>query len=297
MDVESHNDMESIAKNETSIWLGCYLDENSKVDDESSYFYTIREFLERIRIDSSKKRNKAKTRLISNLAIYIYNASFEWSFILPHMLEMGFKWKAKISDEDEMVFNTIGTKSCSSIWEVNIKFSAKNGIVKLRDLAKMFSGGLGKVAKSFNLETQKGEIDYTLNRLHDYKVTAEEKEYCFKDTRIIIEILEKMTDDKDFWNSISASSYAMKKLIKRGYPKSYRPYKMFRASYPELDEEETNFLREGVEGGITYAPEGYQFKDIAQKIVHIDAHQMHPTSAYKNLFPYGKGEYFKGKPP
>ena len=48
MDVESHNDTESIAKNETSIWLGCYLDENSKVDDESSYFYTISEFLERI---------------------------------------------------------------------------------------------------------------------------------------------------------------------------------------------------------------------------------------------------------
>ena len=43
MDVESHNDLESIKKRETSIWLGCFIDETSKVDDESSYFYTIQE--------------------------------------------------------------------------------------------------------------------------------------------------------------------------------------------------------------------------------------------------------------
>ena len=31
MDIESHNDSESIAKNETSCWLGSFIDENSKV--------------------------------------------------------------------------------------------------------------------------------------------------------------------------------------------------------------------------------------------------------------------------
>ena len=36
MDIESHNDEESIAKKETSMWLGCFIDENSKVEDESS---------------------------------------------------------------------------------------------------------------------------------------------------------------------------------------------------------------------------------------------------------------------
>ena len=36
MDIESHNDSESIAKGETSMWLGCYIDENSKMEEESS---------------------------------------------------------------------------------------------------------------------------------------------------------------------------------------------------------------------------------------------------------------------
>lgn len=294
MDVESHNDLESISKGVTSIWLGCLIDEESKMEDESSYFYDIETFLSRMEEYSKTRRNHAKTRLCKNVCVYIYNLSFEWSFILPILLKMGFKWSS--SNEDEYTYNSVTTKSCSSVWEVNLRFSKRNGIVKFRDLAKIFGGGLGNVAKSFNLATQKGSIDYRLNRLHNYQVTNEEKEYCFKDTRIIIDILLKMREDKDFWKSLSASSYSMLKLLKYGYPRETKPYLAFRKGYPNLSEEETNFLREGVEGGITYAPERWQFKEI-EHILHVDMHQAHPTSAYCNLFPYGEGEYFIGEPP
>ena len=47
MDIESHNDLESIAKRETSMWLGCFIKEESNMDDEASYFYTMDECLER----------------------------------------------------------------------------------------------------------------------------------------------------------------------------------------------------------------------------------------------------------
>ena len=294
MDIESHNDLESIEKQETSCWLGCYIDENSKIDEESSYFYSIEEFLDRIDEDSRPKRNKQKTRLIKNICIYIYNLSFEWSFILPVLLKRGFTYAPKI--EGEYQFNSISTKSCSSVWEVQIKFGSRNGIVRLRDLAKIYGGGLGEVAKSFNLPTQKGEIDYRKNRLHDYVVTQEEKEYCFKDTKILMDILSIMhsKNDKLFWNSISMASYSMKMLLKTGFKNTFKPYKRFRELYPELNPDETKFLREGVEGGITYAPSNWQFKVIDKKICHIDAHQMHPSSAYIHMFPYGEGEYFKG---
>lgn len=303
-DVESHNDEESIEKNETSIWLGCFIDENSKADDESSYLYCIEEFLDRLEVLSQPRRSKNKTRLCNNIACYIYNASFEWSFILPKLLERGFVFKENIEKEDEYCYNSVSTKSCSSVWCVELKFGKKSGKVILRDLAKIYGGGLGNVAKSFGLDTQKGEIDYRENRLHrplengHLSVTKEEKEYCFKDTRIIVEILIKMIEkgDKDFWNAISMASYSMKHLIKRGYPRSAKPYQAFRKDYPVLDQEETDFLRKGVEGGITYAPDKWQFKIIDHKIGHIDAHQMHPSSAYLNLFPYGKGEYFEGYP-
>ena len=180
-----------------------------------------------------------------------------------------------------------------------MKFGKNCGIIQIKDLAKIFGGGLGKVAKSFNLPTQKGEIDYRLNRLHGHVVTKEEKEYCFKDTRIIIDILLKMAErkDKDFFKSLSMASYSMKQLLKAGWPRSCKPYTEYRKIYPELGKEETEFLRQGVEGGITYAPAQWQYKIIDKTICHIDAHQMHPSSAYLNLFPYGEGEHFTGEPP
>ena len=263
------------------------------------YMYDMDSFIDRIEeLSAPKKRaNRYAGKECKNVCIYIYNLSFEWSFILPVLLKRGFKAVAKVNDNSEMEFSSVSTKSVSSVWDVTMKFSPKHGKIIFKDLAKIYGGGLGKVAKSFNLETQKGEIDYRMNRLHGHRVTKEEKEYCFKDTRIIIEILMKLKDDKEFWNVSSIASYSMKHLLQYGFKKTYKPYKEFRKIYPNLDKDETDFLRKGVEGGITYATPKYQFININQKIYHIDIHQAHPFSAWKYMYPYGTGEKFIGKPP
>ena len=298
-DVESHNDDETIAKGETSIWLSSFIDETSTVDDESNYFYTIESWLDKIEDLTVPHRKHGESKPIVNILIYIYNLSFEWSFILPKLLERGFKFKNRIEKDDEYVYNSLSTKSVSSVWSAEIKFGKRCGTITFRDLCKIFPGGLRKVAKSFGLPTQKGDIDYKLNRLHGHIVTQEEKEYCFKDTKILMDILVEMKrrDDKDFWKSTSAASYASRKMIKAGWPHAYKPMKQFRKLYPILGKEESEFLRHTVAGGISYAPTRWQFKDICQKIGHIDMHQAHPTSGYYNYFPYGEGVYFKGQPP
>lgn len=299
MDIESHNDAESIAKKETSMWLGCFINEQSTEDDENSYFYSMDEFLERCDKLTSKKRKTAnENRPCKNIAIFIYNLSFEWSFILPVLLEKGFQFKSDISKDDEFVFNSISTKSVSSVWQCQIKFKKSSGIVLLRDLAKLYGGGLGKVAESFNLPTQKGEIDYRLNRLHGHTITKEEKIYCFKDTRIIIDVLLKEIEngDKDFFKAVSMASYSMLKLLKRGFPRATKPYREYRKIYPELGQEENEFVRKALSGGICYATRNFQFKNVDTPILHIDGHQMHPSQIYLKPHPYGYGEYFIGAP-
>ena len=302
MDVESHNDEESIAKKETSIWLGCFINENSQIDDENSYFYSINEFLDRCEEKVSIKRKKAnETRPCKNIAVYVYNLSFEWSFILPVLLQQrGFKFKADIEPNDEYVFNSITTKSVSSVWQCQIKFKKNSGTLLLRDLAKIYGGGLGKVAQAFNLPTQKGEINYRENRLHRPPrfATQEEKFYCFKDTRIIIDILleEVRRGDKDFFKAVSMASYSMLKLLKRGFPRATKPYLEYRKLYPELGEEENEFVRKALSGGICYPTRTFQFKEIDAPILHIDGHQMHPSQIYLKPHPYGFGEYFIGSP-
>lgn len=298
-DIETHNDEESIKNKITSMWLGCLIDETSKMEEESSYCYNMQEVLNKLQeLSNPKRRHGEKKKPIKNICVYVYNLSFERSFMLPVLLENGFKFKQVIEEADEYCFNTISTHSVSSVWNINLKFSQKSGNIIFRDLAKIYGGGLGKVAKAFNLPTQKGEIDYRLNRLHNYIPTTEEKEYCFKDTRIIIDILLEMIkrNDKYFFSSMSMASYSMRMMIKEGFPRSMRPLAKYREVYPLLNQEESAFLREAVSGGITYAPERYQFKEINQRIIHIDAHSMHPSSAYLNKFAYGYGEYKLGKP-
>ena len=195
-DVESHNDNESIAKNETSIWLSSFIDENNKEEDESSYFYTIESWLDFLDRETSHKRTK-KAQPHNNILVFIYNLSFEWSFILPVIIAKKFQWKERITPDDSYCFTSVTTKSISSVWTATLKFSKNGGQVVLRDLSKIFMGGLGNVAKAFKLPTQKGEIDYTMNRLHGHIVTKEEKHYNFCDCRIIIDILLKLKEDKD----------------------------------------------------------------------------------------------------
>ena len=293
-DVESHNDQESIAKNETSIWLSSFIDENSKEEDESCYFYTIESWLDYLEKETSHKRTK-KAQPHNNILAFIYNLSFEWSFILPVIIAKKFAWKERITNDDSYCFTSVTTKSISSVWTATLKFSKNGGQVVLRDLSKIFMGGLGNVAKAFKLPTQKGEIDYTLNRLHGHIVTKEEKHYNFCDCRIIVDILLKLKDDKDFWKSCSAAGYSCRKMIAEAFPFSYKPMKKYREYYPMLDSVESEFLRHSVSGGITYSPSNWQFKDIKQTIGHIDAHQMHPSQMATKIFPYGRGIYFKGK--
>lgn len=296
-DIETHNDEESIANNTSSMWLGSFINEESKIDDANSYVYTMDEFLEKLEKLANRKPIN-HVRQIKNICIYVFNLSFEWSFLLPVLLEKGYKYKEVINwDEDEFVFNSVTTRSCSSVWSVSLKMNKRAGRIIFRDLNKIYAGSLRSVAKAFNLPTQKGDIDYTKNRLHDYHVTDEEREYCFKDTRIVIEILQAVGDDSFFWNSTSSAGYSVKTGLKFAFPTSLKPYKAFRELYPELGEEESNFLRRGVGGGITYATPRYQFKEITEGLLHIDLHQAHPSSLALNYFPYGVGEYFEGEPP
>ena len=297
-DVESHNDEITCALKDTSIWLYSFINENSLPTDPNNFGYNLHDFLNRLwKLSSVKRKNKNSP--CRNILIYVWNLSFEFSFLLPVLYAHGFKWKDKIEKEDEYCFNAITTSSVSSVWLINMKFGKDDGAIMFKDLAKIFVGSLARVAKSFGLETQKGEIDYTLNRRGDYRVTDEEKNYNFKDTRIIIDILLKMDkeEDKDFWQSTSCASYSMRKMMKVAYPRCFKIIKKYRTEnqYPDLEKDESEFLRKGVEGGICYASTDYQFKDIKQRVGHIDAHQMHPSSAYFNLMPFGKGEYFKGK--
>ena len=58
-DIESHNDEESIARGETSMWLGCLIDEKSTLEDDI-FFSNMNQFIDKLEELSSIKRGKTK---------------------------------------------------------------------------------------------------------------------------------------------------------------------------------------------------------------------------------------------
>ena len=71
-DIESHNDEESIRNKVTSMWLGCLIDEESKIDEESSYFYTMDEVLDKLyELSTPQRRHGEKKKPIKNICMPI----------------------------------------------------------------------------------------------------------------------------------------------------------------------------------------------------------------------------------
>ena len=81
-DIETHNDEETKAKGVTSMWLGCLINEDSKINDSASYHYTMDEFINIIDKLSNPPRKHGENKPIKNVLIYVYNLSFEYSLCL-----------------------------------------------------------------------------------------------------------------------------------------------------------------------------------------------------------------------
>ena len=81
-DLESHNDEESIKEGKTSMWLGCLLNEESKIDSEESYLYSMDEFLDKLELLSRESNKHSKNKKSGNMMIYNYKLCYEWVVIL-----------------------------------------------------------------------------------------------------------------------------------------------------------------------------------------------------------------------
>ena len=69
-DIETHNDNESIRNKKTSMWLGCLIDDTSKIDEESSYLYTMEQVFQKLEeLSNPKRRHGEKKKPIKNIVV------------------------------------------------------------------------------------------------------------------------------------------------------------------------------------------------------------------------------------
>lgn len=220
-----------------------------------------------------------------NADLYFHNLKFDGSFIVNWLLKKGYRhdpdglpgtFSTLISDMGQwyMVDIVVGYKGKKKIHTV------------IYDSLKKLPFPIKTIAGMFNLEVQKGDIDYHKNRPVGYTPDKEEISYIENDVEILAQALEIQLDQG--LKKMTAGSdaiYDYKDIITQ---------KRFDKLYPKLPLEVDKNIRKAYRGGFTYLSDRFADKEIGDGIV-FDVNSMYPGTMVNKELPIGKPLYFEGE--
>lgn len=140
--------------------------------------------------------------LKSNLILYYHNLKFDGSFIVNHLLNVGYEQAVvKIDNSNFNLYFTDDRKMRDNTFKYSISDMGKwftikikkNGyMIVFRDSLKMLPFSVRQIGKAFNTKHQKLDMEYEGVRYPGCKITDEEKEYIKNDVLVVKEAMEIM---------------------------------------------------------------------------------------------------------
>ena len=221
-----------------------------------------------------------------NTTCYFHNEKFDGEFIVSYLLTKGYKYSLS---REPKTFSML-LSDTGQWYSVTVIFDKKNKKYKkatFYDSLKKLPFKVETIAKAFNLEDQKGEIDYKAYRPPGYVITKEEEDYIVKDCRIVAAALKtqfakgltKMTNASDALNGY-------KEIIDK---------KNFERWFPVLPVDLDADIRRAYKGGFVYLNPKYKNARGLQGIT-LDVNSLYPSVMYDCVLPFGYPMYFEGKP-
>ena len=222
-----------------------------------------------------------------NTICYFHNLKFDGEFILHWLLTHKFKHVENPKWPGE--FGTLITDD-GIFYSITVIFEKLNKQYKkvvFYDSYKKLPFKVSKIAKDFQLEDSKGEIDYKAFRAPGHILTDEEKDYIVKDCRIVAQALKiqfeqeltKMTTASDAMNGY-------KKIIQRNN---------FDRWFPVLPLALDSDIRQAYKGGFVWLNPKHRNKKI-KKGITFDVNSLYPSRMYDEVLPYGYPMFFEGEP-
>ena len=216
--------------------------------------------------------------------VYFHNLKFDGVFIADHLFREGYKHttaKRPRSGEFTSLISRQGQ------WYQLIVHWFSGTKTEFRDSLKKLPMSVKRIAKSFSLPVQKGEIDYDKPRLPGYTPTPDEVEYVKNDVGIVASALALQEKNSKGRLTVGADALAeYKALIGE---------KTFRGLFPILDVNVDANIRSAYRGGWTYVDRRRQMKVLGCGKVY-DVNSLYPYIMYTELLPYGFPEYFESEP-
>lgn len=223
-----------------------------------------------------------------NSRMEFFNLKFDGHFILDALLKSGFIHVEKSFNER---LNPGEIKSLISndgkFYSITVKWHNGHS-TEFRDAAKKFPNmSVAIVAKTFGLDTVKGEIDYHKQRDIGYEPDDNELDYLDSDVRIVAKALRIVFDGGMVKLTVGADALAEYKQLIGGE-------KGFRSLFPLLGEDLDSDIRKAYRGGFTYAAPRFKGKRLGSGIV-LDVNSLYPSVMYNEVLPYGMPMMHVGK--
>lgn len=217
--------------------------------------------------------------------LYFHNLKFDGEFIVNWLLKNGYEFDP---DGKPRTFNTIISRMgqwymidiCYGYW------GKKKLHTVIYDSLKKLPFPVEVIAKAFNLEIRKGDIDYHAYRPVGHTITDEEKAYIKNDIEIVADALHiQFTEGLTKMTNGSDSLEGFKTVINK---------KKFDKLFPQLSLETDKEIRKAYRGGFTWLNNRYKEKEIGEGLVY-DVNSLYPSQMYHRPLPYGMPVMFDGK--
>ena len=219
-----------------------------------------------------------------NSNCYFHNLKFDGGFIIYWLLVNGFEWTDK---NDESGVNTFKTLISNMGMVYSITVYWENGTTtEFRDSLKKLPMPVKRIAKAFNLEEGKGELDYELERPVGWIPTADELDYLRRDVKIVAQAMRQILNSGMTRLTVASDSLAEYKRIVTA--------KGFDRMFPTLSYEMDSEIRRAYRGGFTYADPRYSGKVNGGGIV-LDVNSLYPSVMRYKPIPYGMPKFSKGR--
>jgi hypothetical protein len=213
---------------------------------------------------------------------YFHNLRFDGAFILDWLLNHGYTHTTERGREPGEFSSLIS--DMGKFYSITVCWH--NGFsTEFRDSLKKLPMGVRRIAKSFNLEMSKGDIDYEAPRPIGHVLTEEEEDYLRRDVSIIAQAMKEVIDNG--MKKLTVASDAMNEY------KTINTSKWFDRTFPVLDYDVDREIRRAYRGGFTYADERYKGHVVGSGLV-LDVNSLYPSVMKFQKIPYGRPLYKKG---
>ena len=233
---------------------------------------------------------------------YFHNLKFDGVFILDKLMrDYGFKYDDKLESE-----NTISCmiSEMGAFYQIRVRFNdkpvlTKSGkqkmkkgqpmkvptIIAFRDSLKKIPLSASQIAKAYDLEESKLEIDYKAKREIGHELTNEERDYIVVDIVIVAKALHQLFSEG--MEKLTMSSDALNDFkLRLAHQNEKTKEDVFRTFFPELSVEMDKFIRKAYKGGYTYTNPKFANQIHKQGLVY-DVNSLYPSQMQQKPLPYG----------